>query len=382
MRATGAVWLSLALAFGPDGSAIARERWTPAEASVWYAHGPWRVGANYVPSDAINELEMWQAETFDPARIDQEFGWAQAMGMNTMRVFLDDLLWEKDPQGFRRRIDAFLTISARHGIKPVFVLFDSVWDPHPRLGPQHPPIPGVHNSGWVQAPGIDRLRDPAIGARLQAYVKGVVGAFGRDDRVLAWDVWNEPDNPSAQYGVEADKSALVERYLPQVFAWARAADPIQPLTSGLWRGSDWSNPANLNPIQRTQLEQSDVISFHDYGWPETFAARVAQLRAYGRPILCTEYMARANGSTFDTVLPLGKRMDVAMINWGFVDGKTQTRLPWDSWQRPYVLEQPTVWFHDVLHADGAPYRQAEVDLIRALSAAPRSPIRADAATGR
>ena len=363
----GGCLLALALAL----PAAPREVWTREQAIVWYAQGPWRVGANYVPSDAINELEMWQEATFDPKRIDEELGWAQGLGMNTMRVFLDDLLWEHDPDGFRGRIETFLTIAARHGIKPVFVLFDSVWDPHPHLGPQHPPVPGVHNSGWVQAPGIDRLRDPSVRPRLEAYVKGVVGAFGRDPRVLAWDVWNEPNNTSAQYGEEADKIALVEALLPQVFSWARAEDPVQPLTSGLWEGQDWSKAAALSAIQRAQLQQSDVISFHDYGPPKHFAGRVAQLRRYGRPILCTEYMARPKGSTFQLILPLGKRLDVAMINWGFVDGKTQTRLPWDSWTRSYVLNPPRVWFHEVLHSDGTPYRQAEADLIRRLSSAPR-----------
>jgi hypothetical protein len=114
-----------------------------------------------------------------------------------------------------------------------------------------------------------------------------------------------------------------------------------------------------------------VISFHDYGWPEIFEARAKSLQVYDRPILCTEYMARGNGSTFDTILPIGKKMDIAMINWGFVNGKTQTDMPWDSWQRPYVLKAPVIWFHDILHGDGTPYRAREVAIIKALSDAPR-----------
>jgi hypothetical protein len=73
------------------------------------------------------------------------------------------------------------------------------------------------------------------------------------------------------------------------------------------------------------------------------------------------------GSTFDTILPIGKRYDVGMINWGFVAGKTQTYLPWDSWERPYVLAPPAIWFHDVFHADGKPYRQEEIYLIHQLT---------------
>jgi hypothetical protein len=355
--------------------ADARPRWTPEQATTWYAHQRWLVGANYVPADAINQLEMWQEPTFDPQRIDLELGWAEAMGMNTMRVFLHDQLWRQDPEGFKKRIDTFLTIAHRHGIKPLFVLFDSCWDPHPKLGPQHPPIPGVHNSGWVQSPGTDALMDPAQTPRLEAYVEGVIGAFAKDDRILGWDLWNEPDNGAIQYkGQPADKAARVAHLLPQVFAWARSVDPTQPLTSGVWHGDSWAKDARHSVMASEQLEESDVLTFHDYGWPEQFKARVEQLKSYGRPIICTEYMARGNGSTFDGALPIGKKRDVGMINWGFVEGKEQTNLPWDSWRRPYVAEQPTIWFHDVLHTDGAPYRAAEVALIKRLAEAPRGVI--------
>ena len=365
--------LALGTAIAATSSpAAARERWTPAQAKAWYAGQRFLIGSNYLPANAINQLEMWQAATFDPKRIDLELGWAQAMGMNTMRVFLHDQLWQQDPEGFKKRIDTFLTIAHRHGIKPLFVLFDSCWDPHPKLGPQHPPIPGVHNSGWVQSPGTDALQDPSKYPRLEAYVKGVVGAFAHDDRILGWDVWNEPDNPASQYpGQPADKAALVTKLLPQVFAWARSVDPTQPLTSGVWRGMDWAPNDPKDAMETTQLGESDVITFHDYSWPEVLKARIAMLKSYGRPIICTEYMARGAGSTFDGSLPVGKREDVGMINWGFVEGKEQTYLPWDSWQRPYVLIQPTVWFHDVLHTDGTPYRQAEVDLIKRIAEAPR-----------
>ena len=351
--------------------AEARERWTGGEAYRWYAGQPWLVGANYAPASAINELEMWQADTFDPVRIDHEMSLAQGIGMNVMRVFLHDQLWQQDSEGFKKRIDTFLAIAQRHGIRPLFVLFDSCWDPDPKLGPQHPPIPGVHNSGWVQAPGLAALRDKSQYPRLKAYVQGVVGAFANDKRILGWDVWNEPDNGADQYQGQEGKEPLVRALLPKVFAWAREANPIQPLTSGVWWHDDWSPNAKLSPMERVQLFESDVISFHDYNWPEIFERRVKQLQGYGRPILCTEYMARGNGSTFDGSLPVGKRYNVAMINWGFVDGKTQTRLPWDSWQKPYVLSEPTIWFHEVFRADGTPYRQAEIDLIRRLARAPK-----------
>jgi hypothetical protein len=364
--------LQLAVLLSISAAASAAERWTEQQAHEWYNRQPWLVGANYIPADAINQLEMWQADSFDAATIDKELGWARSIGMNTMRVYLHNLLWEQDAKGFKQRIDEFLKIAARHNIKPIFVLFDSCWDPEPKLGPQRPPIPGVHNPGWVQAPGRARLEDASGYPKLREYVQGVVGAFAKDPRILAWDVWNEPDNDGGgNYKKHVDKQKYVELLLGQVFDWARSQGPTQPLTSGVWHHDDWSSLDKLNPIEKIQITQSDVISFHDYSWPEVFERRVKQLQAYGRPLLCTEYMARGNGSTFDNSLPLGKRYNVAMVNWGLVDGKTQTRMPWDSWKKPYTLEEPTIWFHDVFRADGTPYRAAETELIMRLTSSPR-----------
>jgi hypothetical protein len=347
------------------------QRWPEKAANDWYEKQPWLVGANYNPASAINQLEMWQAETFDPKRIDTELGWAKGLGMNTMRVFLHDLMWQQDAPGFQKRIDTFLEISSKHGIRPMLVLFDSVWDPLPKLGKQRAPKPGVHNSGWVQGPGAEALKDPAQHPRLEAYVKGVVGAFANDPRVLAWDVWNEPDNTNdGSYGsVELrNKVDLVLALLPKTFAWARAAGPRQPLTSGVWKG-DWSEPEKLSAIEKIQLDLSDVISFHSYDPPEEFEKKVRWLQRYNRPILCTEYMARGNKSTFQGSLPIAKKYRVAAYNWGLVAGKTQTNLPWDSWQRPYVDRQPPVWFHEVFHEDGRPYDAGEVEFIRRMTGA-------------
>src|SRR6516165_8452541 len=275
------------------------ERWPEDKANAWYQQQPWLVGANYIPASAINELEMWQADTFDPRQIDQELGWAEGLGMNTMHVFLHDLLWEQDSPGFKQRIDQFLTIAAKHHIRPMLVLFDSCWDPEPKVGLQRPPMQGVHNSGWVQSPGAKALQDSSQYPRLKSYVVGVVSAFANDQRILAWDIWNEPGG--FQYGYYEQKEPpnkidLVKALLPQAFAWARSA-----------------------------------------------------------------------GSTFDGVLPIAKKYLVGAINWGLVVGKTQTNLPWESWDHPYVLGQPQVWFHDVFKADGTPYRESEAQLIRQLT---------------
>jgi len=358
-----AVWCLLGV-----GTQAQTNRWTEKEAADWYAKQPWLVGSNYIPANAINELEMWQADTFDFKRIDLELGWAEAIGLNTMRVFLHDLPWQQDAAGFQKRIDTFLQIAAKHHIKPLFVLFDSCWDPQPQLGKQHAPKPGVHNSGWVQSPGAKALQDPSQYPRLEAYVKGVVGAFAKDDRILGWDVWNEPDNGNGGSYKDLEpknKNELVVALLPKAFAWARSAHPAQPLTSGVWK-DDWSVPEKLGPGAKIQIETSDVISFHSYDKPEVFEKRILSLQQYHRPLICTEYMARGNGSTFQGSLPIAKKYNVGAINWGLVAGKTQTYLPWDSWEHPYTDREPSVWFHEIFRTDGKPYSAEETELIKRL----------------
>lgn len=351
-----------------------RAIWSKEKAEEWYSKQPWLVGANFNPGTAINQLEMWQEETFDPATIDKELAWAEDIGMNTMRVYLHDLLHKNDPEGLYKRMDEFLKITDKHGMKTLFVLFDSCWDPFPEAGEQRAPKPHVHNSGWVQSPGQEVLQDSSQYDRLEKYVRETIGEFKNDDRILGWDVWNEPDNmtgPSYEDVEIPNKVELVLPLLKDAFGWARAANPTQPLTSGVWIG-DWSDPENMEPMHKMQLEQSDIITFHNYDSPEDFEKKIKDLQRYGKPILCTEYMARPNGSTFQGFLPIAKEYNVGMYNWGFVDGKTQTKYPWDSWTKTYTSE-PDVWFHEVFRNNGKPYDDEETELIKELTAEVNTP---------
>ncbi len=368
-------FVALALSASSCHLAQARPQWTPAQATAWnQANGnTWLRGSNFLPSSAINQIEMWQPSTFDEPTIDRELGYAQGLGFNSMRVFLHDLPYQQDPAGFLRRVDRFLTIADRHHIKPLFVFFDSCWYPLPYLGAQMAPRPFTHNSGWVQSPGVAALQTPAEYPRLHAYVTGVVKRFANDPRIAGWDVWNEPDNfdggASARPNLEPkNKVELVNNLLPQVFAWAREADPTQPLTSGVWKGDDWSQDAGMETTSRLQLQNSEVISFHNYGDAASLGKAIGSLRRFNRPIFCTEYMARPNKSNFNPNLGLMKAQNVAAYNWGFVSGKSQTIYPWDSWTKTYTSEPP-VWFHDILRMDGSPYRPEEVAYIRGVTGA-------------
>jgi hypothetical protein len=323
--------------------------WTIERATDWYARQPWLVGCNFTPSYAINQLEMWQHGTFDPDVINRELGWAASIGMNTVRVFLHDLDYQTDPAGFKRRIDLFLALAGGHRIRPMFVFFDDCWNSDPQAGAQPAPKAGVHNSGWVQSPGERAVLDPAQWPRLERYVKDVIQTFGVDDRVLAWDLYNEPGNRN-----------LGERSLPLLraaFDWARSIDPDQPLTVGVWHEN--------GALNEFQIAASDVISFHNYDLPAKLEVQIAALKRHGRPVLCTEYLARTRGSTFQDCLPIFRREGVGCYNWGLVSGKTNTIF---AWQTPLAEGEPPVWFHDIFRPDGAPYNEDEVRMLRELTA--------------
>lgn len=343
----------------------AGKQWTKAQAQQWYGQTGWLAGSNFAPSNAINQLEMWQAETFDTATINRELGWAEDLGFNSMRVFLHDMLWEQDSVGLLQRADQFMAIADRHNIGVMFVLFDGVWDPEPKLGKQRAPKQGLHNSGWVQSPGSAALQDTTGFPRLERYVKGVMRHYANDKRVQVWDMFNEPDNDNKNsYGAKElpNKAEVSLRLLKKSYQWARQVNPSQPITSGVWHG-DYSDSTRLTPMDEWMLKQSDVISFHEYGGPDKMQQTTQALQQYGRPLLCTEYMARKNESTFQGILPLLKQYNVSAYNWGFVAGKTNTIYPWDSWQKAYRSEPP-VWFHDIFRANGNSYRAEEVAAIK------------------
>jgi hypothetical protein len=339
-----------------------RDRWSAAEASEWYDRRPWLAGCNFIPSTAVNQLEMWQPDTFDTETIERELSWAQQLGFNTVRVFLHDLLWGVD--GMASRMDSYLAIAARYGIRTMLVLFDDCWHPGAALGPQPPPVAGRHNSRWLQSPGHDVVVDEAQWPRLEAYVRGVVETLADDARVLAWDLYNEPTNGyrlDVRDAREAEKRRAANRehhllLLRRVFEWARSAAPSQPLTAGAWLPDREMN-AELTAL-------SDVITFHSYEDAAVVSKLIGRLRRHGRPIICTEYMARHRNSRFRTHLPVFKRERVGCYNWGLVNGKTQTHLAWDPRD---TKQHPGLWFHDIFRADGRPFDDDEVTFIRSVT---------------
>ena len=323
-------------------------RWSKQRAWRWFEEKPWIVGCNFTPNTAINQLEMWQRETYDPETIQRELGWAHGLGFNAIRVYLHDLAWKQDAHGFKTRLDNFLGIASRNKISPILVFFDDCWNTQPKQGKQPEPVPGVHNSGWVQSPGIEKVLDSSSWGLLEEYVKDILTSFGNDERILLWDLYNEPGNNKL-----GEKSLGL---LQASFDWAREADPSQPVSVGVWYDNEVLN--------EVQLQESDIITFHNYHDSENLGNQIKQLKEYGRPLICTEYMARTRGSRFQTNLPVFKEEKVGCINWGLVSGKTQTIYPWGSEKG---TSEPEIWFHDIFRKDGTPFSREEVDFIKEIT---------------
>jgi len=328
-----------------------RAVWSKEKAGEWYSTQGWLRGCNFIPATAINQLEMWQKESFDTAAIDKELGWAEGIGLNVMRVFLHHLAWEIDPAGFKERVGEYLAIADRHHIKTMFVFFDDVWDENYAAGKQRAPKPGMHNSGWIRDPGkLFYETNPSVITVLEKYVKDILTTFKNDKRILLWDLYNEPGNSGYK-----SKSLFL---LSAIFKWGRQINPNQPLSAGVWA-------KDLTELNTFQLANSDVITYHNYSDEKEHAMVIDSLKKYGRPMICTEYMARTRGSRFENIMPLLKENNVGAINWGFVSGKTNTIYAWDT-PMPDGAE-PKIWFHDIFRKDGTPYSEEEIKLIKSLT---------------
>jgi hypothetical protein len=325
------------------------QRWTKEKADKWYAEHKWISGANFLPSNAINQLEMWQESTWDPKTIDRELGYAQGVGFNTMRVFLHSVAYKADPKGFKKRMGEYLDIADKRGISTMFVFFDDCWNPNPAAGRQPEPKPGIHNSGWMQDPGYPDV-EHANDKELEAYVKDILKTFTNDKRILLWDLYNEPGN--------SNKGLKSLPLLKNVFKWAREANPSQPISAGLW---NW----NLAEYNTFQAQNSDIITYHFYEDIDGHKRIINMLKTHDRPMICTEYMARTKNNSFYNHMALLKEQNVGAINWGLVAGKSNTIYAWST---PVPSgDEPDIWFHDVFRQDGTPYRQDEVSIIKKLN---------------
>ena len=321
--------------------------WSTEKANTWYKSKKWILGFNFVTSTAVNSTEMWQSESFDIASIEKELAVAAECGYNSCRVFLQYIVWQNEKDRFIANFDRFLDVCKKNAITVLPIFFDdcAFSGREPYLGKQDDPRPGIHNSGWTASPGFTIADDPSCQENLKLYVQTMIGKYKNDERIIAWDLYNEPGNSSRK-----EKS---HNLLKNVFAWARECNPSQPLTTGIWAYGDFD---------KIVIELSDIISFHDYRNIESTKEKIAMLKKYNRPMLCTEWLHRPNDCTFETHMPFYKSENIGIYQWGLVNGKTQTHLNWDKEKNKDG--PPKIWQHDIFTKDFKPYSVDEIALIK------------------
>ena len=323
------------------------ETWTPEHAWDWYHSRPRPFGVNFVPSYACNATEMWMPETFNLDTVRRELRWIGEAGFNCVRVFLSFCEWKRQQYAFLDRFEILLDLARSSGLTVIPVLFDDRnpagiepydgWQPEPRAL--------VRNGCWTPTPGASLADDPARYGELRAYVRSLLETYRTDERILFWDLYNEPG--AAGRGSE---SLFLLEY---AFRWARAYKPVQPLTAGLW-ASDARGGQQF--CEEICLILSDFVSLHWYGDAPSLAARLDALAGNGLPVVCTEWFARPLGADYAACLPLFAERDAGCVQWGFVNGRTQTHIPpkWDP-----AAGEPEVWYQDNVLPDGSWYNDLE-----------------------
>jgi hypothetical protein len=330
----------------PITPSVVPGRWSADKAWQWYNQQPWPCGFNYVPANAVSYTEMWMDYNFNPELIDKELAVAEGVGFNCLRVILPFVVWEKEPEAFKKRLSAFLDICHKRRIKVMLGLFDDcAFGPikDPVFGKQPDMVLGWYSNAWTPSPGHSMVRDASTWPRLEKYVTDLLTTFGKDQRVWVWDLYNEPGNGGL--GVTVPLVA-------KVFEWARQVNPVQPLTVGLWCSTGYA-VAEMN---------SDIITFHNYKVPDQLRRDIMGKKNSKRPMICTEWMHRKDGSTVEGCLPVLRENKVGSMNWGLVNGKTQTHLNWGH--RPGQPD-PKVWQHDLFRPDYTPYDPKEIELFKA-----------------
>jgi hypothetical protein len=317
-------------------------------------------GCNYVPSDGSSILHSPNKEL-----IRREIGWARnVVGLNSVRVWVDLADYQINEEQVLTNFESFLGTCDANQIKVLPVLsLQSFLDPEydsKAAGASGPLLdfhPSVHGGGWRYS---NRLGWPCcepegnIPSKTMAawvktkpaaehFIRSLLSRYAKDDRVLLWDLYNE-----------APKAArpLVET----IFQWAREVNPSQPL-SVCWQGHDLSDVITFHTYARPGFETANRNS---PGWD--FLTELDWARAWGRPMLCTEWLARPFGNTIEAILPFYERYHIGWYVWGLCAvGPAQYQFPWD-W--PMGSPPPEKWFHCLLYPDGTPYSAEEILMIR------------------
>lgn len=239
-------------------------------------------GFNYQPGYAYNSYEAWRF--FDAETFRRELTWGKRAfpGFNTVRYWLsyDAFRYEEDRQ--RENFETALGIADSLRLKAVPVLFNRWHDYNMDNG-------GIYidqfvpESSWCSGDGR---------AQYKRYISNIVGDHRHDERILAWDMCNEPFSYGADNAFTAVVRGYEKAWLEDMYGLCRAQDASAPVIFSPFR-MDVSLMEEYAPI-------CDVFLLHrydfDYGDPEErirlltneLSALAETARNMGKGIFTTE----------------------------------------------------------------------------------------------
>ena len=369
----------MAMVFMSSFAAPRTGPWTKEQAWEWYNAQPWIRGCNYMPASAANRYDMWQV--WDCERrfeeMERELALAESIGFNAVRIIIAEdngfAVWCEDHDGYMRNLERFLALCGKHKIRAIMCLGNDCSRPKPlwsvpKPGPQpydigyhggrkqsqHGSFPGM--IGYISAD------DPELRPKFFKMCGEVMEKYKDDDRVLFWNIWNEPGNNG--------RGKVSAPLVKEMFELAWKIGVKQPCAADVWNGK---LEPNLETAEGVAAAWSDIISFHCYSPLPSQIAYVKQLKEkFGRPMLNTEWLARIRGCDVQDCYPYFAQENIGCTCWGFVAGKYQTYEPWEGmWRRVekgYRGYKMTKWFHDLFRPSLRPYDPEEIDVIKNVNA--------------
>ncbi|MGI6570142.1 MAG: glycoside hydrolase family 2 TIM barrel-domain containing protein [Caldicoprobacterales bacterium] len=346
--------------------------WSKEKAWDWYNNTPWLRGCNFMSSDCANRIDQWQELGFEERlrTADRELELAASIGYNSIRLILEFIVWDQDHDGFLKRFDRYLSTAYKHGIRSMIVFGNDCMVPKDehykplKLGKQsydwgyHGGRKHSQHSNLKQM-GYHLLDEPELAERHYKWVREIMELYKNDERIVVWDLYNEAG--------AAHRDKVTIPHVKKFFEIAREVSPQQPITSCLWKGLTDEN--ELPEVEQFILENSDIVSYHNYSSYESNIRIIKRLKEYGRPILNTEWLGRITGNTVQEMFPLFYLEKIGCYNWGFVAGLYQTYEPWNGlWERYDAGKGDdldfTKWFHDLFRPNFRPYDPKEIEIIK------------------
>ncbi len=350
--------------------------WTIEQAWDWQEKVGWLRGCNFIGSDCSSRIDMWQSykneEHMQTAQ--RELSLCRDIGFNTVRLIVEFDVWLQERDSFLKILERYIALCARFGLKVMLVLANEAqlcrgekYVPK-TLGEQAYAL-GYHQGRFPLSEEqkaltpYHELERRETREKYLEMVREIVDRYRADERVVCWNVYNEP-------GITIG----IERSLPLIqllFDTVREIEPVQPLCSDVWY---WKDYDHLRPNDALSARLSDVISWHLYQPLAKFVVGYEQLKRLNRPILLTEWLHRINHQSVQEIYPLLYLERINCWCWGFVAGKTQTYEPWDSLWDQYDAANGNVdydfklWQHDLFRPNLRPYDPDEIETIKRFNA--------------